>query len=51
VTLLTYYLRHRAVVEGYLDRRDSAVQRVRAANEGRFDPAGIHERLLARRSG
>lgn len=49
--VITYYLRHRALVEEYLDERGDAALPVGAANEGRFDPANVRERLLARHSG
>ena len=49
-SVIGYYLRHTAEVEAYLQQR--AVQRdaVRQQNEGRFDPHGVRERLLARRA-
>jgi uncharacterized protein (DUF433 family) len=47
--VLGYYLRHRAEVEVYLQRRQQQAQQVRQQNEARFPSAGIRERLLARR--
>jgi len=49
--VLGYYLRHRARVEAYLAKRASLAQEVREANEALFDPSGVRDRLLARRSG
>lgn len=48
--VIAYYLRARAEVETYLAQRRKRAAQVRAENEARFDPAGIRERLLARRS-
>ncbi len=49
--VVTYYLRHRAEVEEYLHERETEATLIRETNEARFDPAGIRERLLARRTG
>lgn len=49
--VLTYYLRHRAVVDEHLRARAEESDRVREANEIRFAPDGIRDRLLARRTG
>ena len=48
--IITYYLRHRADVDAYLEGRQRKVAQVRAENEARFPPEGIRERLLARRA-
>src|SRR5690349_1645373 len=48
--VLSYYLRHRADVEVYLQRRAADAAVVRQENERRTNPVGIRERLLARRS-
>ena len=45
-----YYLRRQPEVEAYLNRRRRQAERVRRQNESRFDPAGIRERLRARRA-
>ncbi|MGA9348711.1 MAG: DUF433 domain-containing protein [Anaerolineae bacterium] len=45
-----YYLQRQAEVEAYLNRRRRQAERVRRQNESHFDPAGIRERLLARRA-
>ncbi len=47
--VLGYYLRHQDGVDAYMGRRQDQAERVRAENEARFSPAGIRERLLARR--
>lgn len=47
--VLTYYLRHRLLVEEYLVERAAATERVRSANERRFEPTGVRERLTTRR--
>ena len=49
--VIGYYLRRPAEVEEYLQRRRTQSQAVRAQNEARFDPRGVRERLLARRTG
>ena len=46
--VVAYYLRQREVVEQYLAARASQRDQVRAENEGRFDPVGVRDRLLAR---
>jgi uncharacterized protein (DUF433 family) len=48
--VIAYYLRHRSEVTAYLDQRGHDAQQMRHEQELRFDPAGIRERLLARRS-
>jgi uncharacterized protein (DUF433 family) len=47
--VVSYYLRHRSLVEEYLAQRRQERERVRKQNESRFPPQGIRERLLARR--
>lgn len=49
--VLTYYLRHKREVDEYLRARENQAAQLRAANEERFDPVGIRDRLLARRPG
>ena len=46
--VITYYLRHREEVEGYLARRRRHRAAVRKENEARFDHRGLRQRLLAR---
>jgi uncharacterized protein (DUF433 family) len=48
--VIGYYLRHQSEVDHYLrERRQQAIE-VRRSNEARFDPAGVRDRLLARRT-
>ena len=48
-SVIGYYLRHTAEVDAYLQQRRVQQDTVRQQNEGRFDPHGVRERLLARR--
>ncbi len=48
--VLAYYLQRQAEVDMYVQRRRDQAQTVRERNEAQFDPQGIRERLLARRS-
>jgi uncharacterized protein (DUF433 family) len=48
--IIGYYLRHRAEVENYLTERQIQSDAVRRDSESRFDPAGVRDRLLARRA-
>jgi uncharacterized protein (DUF433 family) len=47
--VLGYYLRHQGEVNAYLKQREHRADVVRQDNEARFNPAGVRERLLARR--
>jgi uncharacterized protein (DUF433 family) len=47
--VISYYLHHQAEVDAYLQLRREDASRVRQENESRFDPAGVRDRLLARR--
>ena len=47
--VIAYYLQHRADVDAYLREREQQAQGIRRQLEGRFDPTGVRERLLARR--
>ena len=49
-SVIGYYLRHTAAVDVYLQQRHKQRETVRQQNEGRFDPHGVRERLLARRT-
>jgi uncharacterized protein (DUF433 family) len=49
--VLGYYLRRRSEVEAYLLERRSQSKRVQKQNESQFDPQGVRDRLLARRTG
>ncbi len=48
--LISYYLRHRAEIDLYLEKREREGEELRRQVEARFDPQGIRERLLARRA-
>ena len=48
--VIAYYLRRRTEVDVYLQRRQQQAETIRGQNESRFDPSGIRDRLLARRS-
>jgi uncharacterized protein (DUF433 family) len=48
--VIAYYLQSQAQVEAYLRRRQGQADQVRQENEARFNPRGIHERLIARRA-
>jgi uncharacterized protein (DUF433 family) len=47
--VVAYLLGNRAEVDEYLEVRDRAAANIRAENERRAPPAGVRERLLARR--
>ena len=47
---ISYYLRHCAEVERYLEKREREGEELRRQVEAKFDPQGIRERLLARRA-
>jgi uncharacterized protein (DUF433 family) len=46
---IAFYLRHRDAVHGYLDRRDAAAERLRAAVESAQAPV-TRDELMARRA-
>ena len=48
-SVLGYVLSHEGEVERYLRDRQRLAEAVRRENEARFDPAGLRDRLLARR--
>jgi uncharacterized protein (DUF433 family) len=48
--VIGYYLQQPETVNAYLEQRRRHADAVRQQNEARFDPAGIRDRLLARRS-
>lgn len=50
-SVIGYYLQRRSDVEEYLRRRQQQSDQVREQNEARFDPRGMRDRLLARRTG
>ena len=47
-SVIGYYLRRQTEVDAYLRARQQRAAEVRRENEGRFDPAGVRDRLLAR---
>jgi uncharacterized protein (DUF433 family) len=49
-SVIAYYLRRRAEVDLYLQRRRELAEGIRKQNEARFDPSGIRDRLLARQA-
>jgi uncharacterized protein (DUF433 family) len=49
-TTIGYYLQRREEVDAYLAERARGAEQVRRENEARFDPIGVRERLLARRT-
>jgi uncharacterized protein (DUF433 family) len=48
--VIAYYLRHRKESDDYIAARASDAAAVKAEAERRFDPAGVRDRLLARKS-
>ena len=48
--VIGYYLRHPQEVEAYLHQRQGKAKIVRKQNESRFDPQGVRDRLLSRRT-
>jgi uncharacterized protein (DUF433 family) len=48
--VIGYYLRHQPEVDDYLRQRQQFAVEARRGNEVRFDPAGVRDRLLARRA-
>ena len=49
-TVIGYYLRHRAVVDAYLEQRRQKADELRRQMEAKFPREGLRERLLARRA-
>jgi len=49
-SVIGYYLRRSPEFETYLRQRKAQAQAVRQQNELRFDPQGLRERLLTRRT-
>lgn len=47
--VIAYYLRHRQDVEVYLQHRQQTASEIRRANQAKFDPQGVRDRLMARR--
>jgi len=49
-SVIGYYLRHTSEIDAYLQQRREQREGIRQQNETRFDPHGVRERLLARRT-
>jgi len=49
-SVIGYYLRHAPDIDAYLQQRREQREAIRQQNETRFDPHGVRERLLARRT-
>jgi uncharacterized protein (DUF433 family) len=49
-SVIGYYLRHAPEIDTYLQQRRAQREAIRQQNEARFDPHGIRDRLLARRT-
>jgi uncharacterized protein (DUF433 family) len=49
-SVIGYYLRRKAEVDVYLQARHQRAAEVRQENERRFNPIGIRDRLMARRT-
>lgn len=47
---IAFYLNHQSEVEAYLQQRRQRSQEIREMNQARFDPQGLRDRLLARRT-
>ena len=47
--VIGYYLRHSTELESYFAQRQQQICETRRANESRWPPDGIRDRLLARR--
>lgn len=48
--VIGYYLQNQSVIQKYLSERQQQADAVRRQNEARFNPQGVRERLLARRT-
>src|SRR5437868_14679864 len=48
--VIAYYLRQQAEVEEYLEGRRQHAESIRRQNEAQFDPHGVRDRLMARRT-
>jgi uncharacterized protein (DUF433 family) len=47
---IAFYLKHESEVEAYLQQRRQQSQEIRTMNQAKFDPQGLRDRLLARRT-
>jgi uncharacterized protein (DUF433 family) len=48
---IAFYLNHQQEVETYLQQRQQQSQEIRKMNQAKFDPQGLRDRLLARKTG
>ena len=48
--IIGYYLQQQGEIEVYLSHRHEQAEQIRTENEARFNPIGVRERLLARKS-
>jgi uncharacterized protein (DUF433 family) len=48
---IAFYLNHQHEVEAYLQQRQQQSQEIRKMNQAKFDPQGLRDRLLARKTG
>ena len=48
--VISYYLQKTDEINAYLNDRHKIAKEIRQENESRFDPHGIRERLLSRKS-
>lgn len=49
-SVIGYYLRRRTEVDAYMRQQAQQADRIRTDHETRFDPGGVRDRLLVRRS-
>ncbi|WP_017314600.1 DUF433 domain-containing protein [Mastigocladopsis repens] len=47
---IAFYLKHQSEVEAYLQQRRQQSQEIRTMNQAKFDPQGLRDRLLARKT-
>ena len=47
---IAFYLNHQPEVETYLQQREQQAQEIRRINEAKFDPQGLRDRLIARKT-
>ena len=48
--VISYYLRHQQDVEAYLHQRQQRASEICKLNEANFDPQGVRQRIMARRT-
>ena len=48
--VISFYLRNQQGVEAYLQERQQRASELRKSNEAKFDPQGVRDRLLSRRT-